>query len=131
MIDLVLKGLGALAAGAAAWYADKYVKEKTGKHIHEHAVDYVKALWARLKNWALKYLAEHDRVQKIYLSTVSIAAAAKRAQNAGMKNVKVKIFAREANESQPRVLREEDVDLSRIAEVLEHAKNEPVLAMKN
>ena len=131
MIDLVFKGLGALAAGVAAWYADKYVKEKTGKHIHEHAVDYVKALWARLKNWALKYLAEHERVRKIYLSATSIAAAAKRAQNEGLKKVKVKVFGREINESQSKVIREEDVDLSRIAEVLEQAKNEPVLAVRN
>ena len=131
MIDLVLKGLGALAAGAAAWYADKYVKEKTGKHIHEHAVDYVKALWSRLKNWALKYLAEHQHIQQIYLSAVSIAAAAKRAQNERLKTVKVKLFARQANQAQSKVVREEDVDLSQIPGVLAQAKAEPVLAMRN
>lgn len=131
MIDAILKGVGAIAAGVAAWYADKYVKEKTGKHIHEHAVDYVKALWARLKNWARQYLAEHERIQKIYLSAVSIAAAAKRAQNSGLKTVKVKLFGLEENKPEAKVVREEDVDLPDIGEVLEQAKKEPILAMRN
>jgi MoxR-like ATPase len=131
MIDAILKGVGAIAAGVAAWYADKYVKEKTGKHIHEHAVDYVKALWARLKNWARQYLAEHERIQKIYLSAVSIAAAAKRAQNEGLKTVKIKVFGQEANERKSVDLREEKVDLPDIGEVLEQAKKEPILAMRN
>ncbi len=131
MIDAILKGVGAIAAGVAAWYADKYVKEKTGKHIHEHAVDYVKALWARLKNWARQYLAEHERIQKIYSSAVSIAAAAKRAQNSGLKTVKVKLFGLEENKPEAKVVREEDVDLPDIGEVLEQAKKEPILAMRN
>ena len=131
MIDAILKGVGAIAAGVAAWYADKYVKEKTGKHIHEHAVDYVKALWARLKNWARQYLAEHERIQTIYSSAVSIAAAAKRAQNSGLKTVKVKLFGLEENKPEAKVVREEDVDLPDIGEVLEQAKKEPILAMRN
>ncbi len=131
MINQILKIAGAAAAAAAAWYADKYVKEKTGKHIHEHAVDYAKALWTRLKNWASKYLAEHKRVRKIYLSAVSIAAAAKRAQNSGLQTVKVKLFGLEENEPKAKVVREADVDLSQIAEVLEQAKKEPILAMRN
>lgn len=131
MIDAILKGVGAIAAGVAAWYADKYVKEKTGKHIHEHAVDYVKALWARLKNWARQYLAEHERIRKVYLSPINIASAAKRALNEGMKTVKIKVFGQEANERKPTVIREEEVDLSQIAGVLEQAKSNPVLAMRN
>lgn len=131
MIDVIIKGIGALAAGAAAWYADKYVKEKTGKHIHEHAVDYVKALWARLKNWASKYLAEHEHIQKIYLSATSIAAAAKRAKNSGMKAVKIKIFGMDETAPKAAVIREEEVDLSQSDGVLEQARTEPILAMRN
>ena len=41
MIDAIIKGAIAIGAGVAAWYADKIVKEKTGKHIHEHAIDFV------------------------------------------------------------------------------------------
>ena len=38
MIDTIIKGAIAAGAAAAAWYADKYVKKKTGKHIHERQV---------------------------------------------------------------------------------------------
>lgn len=131
MIEQLLKIAGAIAAAIAAWYADKYVKRKTGKHIHEHAVDYVKALWARLKNWASKYLADHERIQKIYLSAASIAAAAKRAKHSGMKAVKIKIFGMEENAPKAAVIREEEVDLSQSAGVLEQARTEPILAMRN
>jgi MoxR-like ATPase len=130
MIDQVFKLAAAAGAAAAAWYADKYVKEKTGKHIHEHAVDYVKALWTRLKDWASKYLAEHERIRKVYLSAVSIAAAAKRARDAGQKFVRIKIFGQPIDNPTPKVIREEEVDLSQIDGFLQQAKTEPVLAMR-
>jgi MoxR-like ATPase len=131
MIDQIFKLAGAAAAAAAAWYVDKRVKEKTGKHIHEHAVDYVKALWKRLKNWAAQYLAEHKRIGKIYLSAVNIAAAAKRARNAGMKAARIKIFGQEAGVPQAKVIREEEVEISQIDDFLQQAKSEPVLALRN
>lgn len=131
MIDQVFKLAAAAAAAAAAWYADKYVKEKTGKHIHEHAVDFVKNLWARLKNWAAQYLAEHERIQKVYLSAISIAAAAKRAQKKGLKFVRIKIFGQEIDAERQKILRNEDVDLSQIDEVMEQARREPILAMRH
>jgi hypothetical protein len=122
----------AVAAGSAvaAWAADKYVKKRTGKHIHEHAVDYVKSLWNRLKNWAQGYLANHENVRKVYLSAASIAAAAKRAQNDGTRFVKVKIFHQTIDDSQGKVIREEDVPLDQIYGVIEQAKTAPVLAMR-
>ncbi len=142
MIDILAKAAidalkkyavpAAVAGGAAlaAWYADKKVKEKTGKHIHEHAVDYVKSLWNRLKNWASGYLSEHENVRKVYLSAASIAAAAKRAQNEGVKFVKVKIFHQTIDDTHGKVIREEEVPLDQIDGVLEQAKTEPVLAMR-
>ena len=122
-----------LAAGAAvvAWYTDIYVKKTTGKHIHEHAVDYVKKLWNRLKNWAKRYLAEHENVRKVYLSAVSIAANAKRAQNEGLNFVKVKIFHQTIDNPRGKVIREEEVPLDQIDGVIEQAKAAPVLAMCN
>ena len=131
MINQIFKIAGVAAAAVAAWYTDKYVKEKTGKHIHEHALDYAQKLWARLKNWASKYLAEHERVRKVYLSAVSIAAAANRALDAGVKHVRLKIFGQLADKPTPIIIREEDVDLSQMDGILRQAKNEPVLAMRN
>lgn len=63
---LLGKTIWAAGAAAVAWYADKKVKEKTGKHIHQHAADFVAKLWRRLKDWALKYLDDHPAVKKVY-----------------------------------------------------------------
>ena len=73
-----LLGKAVFAAGAAAlaWCADKYVKNKTGKHIHQHAADFVAKLWRRLKNWARKYLDDHPSVQKVYISSRSQLSSA-------------------------------------------------------
>lgn len=123
----------AVAAGsaAAAWYADKKVKEKTGKHIHEHAAEYVKKLWSRLKDWAQGYLQTHEKVRKIYLSAVSVAASIKRAQNAGVRVVKVKVFGIEDNAPKALVIKEEDVPLDEAGEVLEKARTDNILAIRN
>lgn len=132
MIDLILKGLGLAAAGVAAWYADEKVKEKTGKHIHEHVVDWLKVFWNRLREWARNYLAQHDRVRKIYLSPINIAAAAKRALNDGVQKVRVKIFGQSVDsKASETTLAYEDVPLDQISGVLEQAKREPILAVRN
>ena len=130
MIDTIIKGAIAAGAAAAAWYADKYVKKKTGKHIHEHAVDFVKSLWSRLKRWASDYLSEHEEVQKVFLSAVSIAASIKRAQNEGVKFFRMKIFGKEADTSKARIIKEETVTLDQADAVLEAAKTESVLACR-
>ena len=130
MIDQAIKLAIAAGAAAAAWYADKYVKEKTGKHIHQHAVDFVKSLWTRLKNWALTYLSEHERALVVYLSAVSIAAAIKKALNEGVKFFKVKVFAQEVGASATKIIKEETVTLDQADAVLETAKNESVLACR-
>lgn len=130
MIDLILKGLGLAAAGVAAWYADEKVKEKTGKHIHEHVVDWLKVFWNRLREWARNYLAQHDRVKKIYLSPIDIAAAAKRALNDGVQKVRVQIFGQSVDSKASKIA-DEDVPLDQISGVLEQAKREPTLAVRN
>lgn len=130
MIDVIVKGAIAAGAAAAAWYADKKVKEKTGKHIHEHAVDFIKSLWTRLKNWASKFLAEHESVRKVYLSAVSIAAAIKRAQNDGVKYFRMKVFAQKAATPAVRVIKEETVTLDEADAVLRTAKTEAILAQR-
>lgn len=130
MIDVIVKGAIAASAAVAAWYADKKVKERTGKHIHEHAVDFIRSLWARLRNWASKYLAEHESVCKVYLSAVSIAAAIKRAQNEGVKFFRMKVFAQEVRTPAPRVIKEETVTLDEADAVLQKAKTEAILAQR-
>ena len=131
MIDAIIKVTIAIGAGVAAWYADKYVKEKTGKHIHEHAVDFVKSLWNRLKNWAQQYLSQHKTVRKVYTSTVSIMAATKRAYNKGERFVKVKIFGQTYDGPRAKVIKDEEVPIDQIGGVVNQAKTAPVLAMRH
>ena len=130
MIDTIIKGAIAAGAAAAAWYADKYVKEKTGKHIHEHAVDFVKNLWNRLKRWANQYLDEHPQVKEVYISAVNAAASIKRARNAGLEWFELKVFGKEPNATKSRVIKEETVALDQADAVLETAKTESVLACR-
>lgn len=130
MIDVIVKGAIAAGAAAAAWYADKKIKENTGKHIHEHAVDFIKSLWSRLKNWASKYLAEHEQARKIYLSAVSIAASIKRAQNDGVKFFRMKVFAQETDSPKAKIIKEETVTLDEADAVLQTAKTKAVLAQR-
>ena len=127
---LLWKGAVAVAVGAAAWYADKKITEKTGKHIHQHAADFVKNMWARLQNWAENYLAEHPEVQEVYLSAVSIAAAIKRATNNAENFIKVKLFGKVDNRFERRVIKEEEIPLEQADDVLQQAKEEPILAMR-
>lgn len=131
MIDLIVKLGIAAGTAVAVWYADKYVKQKTGKHIHEHAVDFVKTLWSHLKRWALAYLSKHESVRKVYLSAVSVAASIKRARNDGVKYFRLKVFAQEDGAPKPRVIKEETVTLDKADAVLETAKKEAVLAYWN
>ena len=131
MIDVVVKGAIAIGAGVAAWYADKYVKEKTGKHIHEHVIDFVKSLWARLKNWAQQYLSQHENVRKVYVSSISIAAELKKALNNGENFVRVKIFHQDMDNTCGKYICEEQIPLDQVEGVIEQAKTAPVLAMRN
>lgn len=131
MINQIVKLAIAAGTAAAVWYTDKYVKQKTGKHIHEHAVDFVKKLWSRLKRWASAYLSEHESARKVYLSAVSVAASIKRARNDGVKYFRLKVFAQEDGAPKPRVIKEETVTLDEADAVLETAKKEAVLAYRN
>lgn len=131
MIDLVFKALGVVAAGVAAWYADEKLKEKTGKHFHEHVVDWLKAFWSRLKEWAQNYLAQHDRVRKIYVSALGIAATAKKALKAGAEKVHINIFGQSVDSKKPIVVEDEEIPLEQVGSLLEQAKREPILAMRN
>ena len=131
MIDMVIKGAIAIGAGVAAWYADKYVKEKTGKHIHEHVIDFVKSLWARLRNWARQYLSTHEKVRKVYVSAISISAEWKKALNKGENFVRVKIFHQTFNNACGKHISEEQIPLDQVQGVIEQAKVAPVLAMRN
>lgn len=128
MIDQIAKGIFALGVAAAAWYTDKYVKQKTGKHIHEHAVDFATKLWRRMKNWASRYLSEHPRIRKVYLSAVSIAAEIKKAKNRSRDFVQIKIFGKEA--SSTKHIFTEDIPLAEAQTVLRRAKTEAVLAQR-
>ncbi len=128
---LLWKGAVAVAVGAAAWYADKKVKEKTGKHIHEHAAEYVRKLWFRLKQWASDYINEHPTVQKVYISAVSVAAAIKRAKDKGERYFKLKVFAKEADVQAASVVSEEEVDLDESGNIMEKARTDNVLAIRN
>lgn len=127
---LLWKGAVAVVVAVAACYADKKVKEATGKHIHQHAADFVKKMWARLKNWAENYLAEHPDVQKIYLSAASIAASIKRATNNAEDFIAVKLFGKEYNRYECRVIKEENVTLEQADYVLQQANEDPTLALK-
>lgn len=128
MLDLLVKG--AIALGGYL-LADQVVKKATGKHIHRHVVDFATKLWRRMKNWASRYLSEHRRVRKIYLSAVSIAAEIKKAEKKGVDFVRVKIFGKEAANKPPKVIRVfEDIPLSETDGVLARAKNDPVLAVR-
>ena len=129
MIDAIIKGAIAIGAGVAAWYADKYVKEKTGKHIHEHAVDYVKSLWDRLKNWAQQYLSEHLNILKVYVCAVEILARMKRAYDCGEKIVKVQIFGK-TYDNRTKLITEEEVPIDQVKDVIKQAETNPVLAMR-
>ncbi len=128
MLDQLVK---ITIAGIAAYAADRFVKNKTGKHIHEHAVDFVKKLWTRLRRWASAYLSEHESARKVYLSAVSVAASIKRARNDGVKYFRLKVFAQEDGVPKPRVIKEETVTLDEADAVLETAKKEAVLAYRN
>lgn len=124
MLDQLVK---IAIAGIAAYAADRFVKNKTGKHIHEHAVDFVKALWTRLKRWAQKYLADHPTVRKIYTSPINIAAEIKKAMNTGRDFVRVKVFGQEVSGAR-KTIRTEDIPLDQAQAALDHAKTEPILA---
>lgn len=131
MIDGIVKILIAAGAAAAAWYADKYVEKKTGKHIHEHVVDYVASLWNRYKNWAQQYLSEHPHARVVYVRSIDIAAAIKRAMNKGERVFKLQVFGLSGNATSGKVILEEDVPLEQGDAVLQKAKQAPVLAMRN
>ena len=131
MIDGIVKILAAAGAAAAAWYADKYVKKKTGKHIHQHVVDYVASLWNRFTNWAQQYLSAHPRVRKVYVSSIKIAAAIKRATNNGERFFKLQVLGSSGNATSGKVILEEDVPLEQGDAVLQKAQRTPVLAMRN
>ena len=126
MIDQLVK---IAIAGIAAYAADRFVKNKTGKHIHEHAVDFVKALWTRLKRWAQKYLSEHPRIRKVYMSPINIAAAIKRATNTGLDFVRVKVFGQEVSGTR-KTIRTEDIPLDQAQAALDRAKTDSVLAQQ-
>ena len=126
MLDQLVK---IAIAGIAAYAADRFVKNKTGKHIHEHAVDFVKALWTRLKRWAQKYLADHPTVRKIYTSPINIAAEIKKAMNKGRDFVRVKVFGQEVSGAR-KTIRTEDIPLDQAQAALDHAKTDPVLAQQ-
>ena len=126
MIDQLVK---IAIAGIAAYAADRFVKIKTGKHIHEHAVDFVKALWTRLKRWAQKYLSEHPRIRKVYTSPINIAAAIKRATNTGLDFVRVKVFGQEVSGTR-KTIRTEDIPLDQAQAALDRAKTDSVLAQQ-
>lgn len=126
MIDQLVK---IAIAGIAAYAADRFVKNKTGKHIHEHAVDFVKALWTRLKRWAQKYLSEHPRIRKVYTSPINIAAAIKRATNTGLDFVRVKVFGQEVSGTR-KTIRTEDIPLDQAQAALDRAKTDSVLAQQ-
>ena len=127
MIDLLVKG--AIALGGYL-LADQVVKKTTGKHIHRHVVDFVKKLWTRLRRWANKYLDEHPKVKEVYISAVSVAAAIKRAKNAGQEWFELKVFGKEPRAKQARVIKEETVTLDEADAVLETAKTEAILATR-
>ena len=126
MLDQLVK---IAIAGIAAYAADRFVKNKTGKHIHEHAVDFVKALWTRLKRWAQKYLSEHSRIRKVYTSAISIAAEIKKATNAGRDLVLVKVFGQEVSGTR-KTIRTEDIPLDQAQAALDRAKTDSVLAQQ-
>ena len=123
-IDIAVTAVSAIAT----WFADKYMKEKTGKHIHEHVVDFIAALWDRLKNWAKQYLSEHPLIRKVYISAISVAAKIKQAQNKGMDFLKLKVFAKEKDSTKPKVIKEEEIPLSEALSVLERARTDCILA---
>lgn len=140
MIDVLLRSI--LTPQNIARIVNGVVVTFTGKQVFDHAVDagsyvvehtaaYVKSLWKRLKNWAQRYLAENATARKVYLSAVSIAAAVKKARNAGEKLVRVKVFGQHLREQSPRVIHEEEIPLDQINGVIEQAKTAPVLAMRN
>lgn len=126
MLDQLVK---IAIAGIAAYAADRFVKNKTGKHIHEHAVDFVKALWTRLKRWAQKYLADHPTVRKIYTSPINIAAEIKKAMNTGRDFVRVKVFGQEVSGAR-KTIRTEDIPLDQAQAALDRAKTDSVLAQQ-
>ena len=123
-IDIAVTAVSAIVT----WFADKYIKEKTGKHIHEHVVDFVSALWNHLKNWAEQYLSEHPFIRKVCISAISVAATIKRAQNKGMDSFKLKVFAKEKDSTKAKVIKEEEIPLSEAQSVLERARADCILA---
>lgn len=130
MIDLLIKGGIALGTGVAAWYADKKVKERTGRHIHEHVVSFAKELWGRLRNWAEYYLSQHETVRKIYTSAIQLAAAIKRAKNKGEEIVRMKIFGEEIHKPAPTIILDDPIPLSEALATLDEVKRNPVLALR-
>ena len=128
MIDLIVKG--ALAIGAAL-LVDAGVKELTGKHVHEHVIDFVKSLWARLTNWAQQYLSTHNNVRKVYVSSISILAEWKKAYNKGENFVKLKIFQLPIESRSAKVISDELVLIDQVQGILQQAKANSVLAMRN
>ena len=130
MINGAVKLAIGIGVAVAAWYTDKYVKKKTGKHIHQHVIGFVEKLWARWKAWAAKYLAEHPRVQTVFLDAVDIAATIKRAKDKGAQSFKFHIFGVQKNATQGKVIAEEDVPLDQAGQTLARAKKEPILAMR-
>lgn len=126
MLDQLVK---ITIAAIAAYAADRFVKNKTGKHIHEHAIDFVKALWTRLKRWAQKYVSEHPRIRKVYTSAISIAAEIKKAKNMGLDFVRIKVFGQEVSGTK-KTIRTEDIPLDQAQAALDRAKTDSVLAQQ-
>lgn len=112
------------------WSTDKTVKEKTGKHIHQHAADFAVKCWERWTNWSRQYLDSHPNYKEIFIRATNIAAATKRAINMGMKFVRVEIFGLPVNSPSPIVIKIEDVPLDNIRGIQSRAKTNPILAMR-
>lgn len=128
MLDQLVK---AAVLAVVAYAADRFVKNKTGKHIHEHAIDFATKLWRRLKAWASRYLRNHPRVRKVYLSAVSIAAEIKKAKDQGLQFVRIKVFGKDPVVPTAKVIKDEKVSLGEVDAVLQKAKTEAVLAIRN
>lgn len=124
MVDGILKLAGAVFA---AWYADKYVTEKTGKHIHEHVTDFVSRLWQRLVDKAREYLDTHPTIHNAYLNAQNIAAAYKRALNEKRDKVRVAIFGDDLITNQPKLIACESVPVDECGNLLEEAYKNPML----
>lgn len=65
MIAPLVKFGAAAAAAVATYVFDQIIKERTGKHVHEHLAEHISRFWSNNRELILAWTDKHPAISKI------------------------------------------------------------------